>query len=72
MLHSSRSFKIGSVGGLNLSKLQAVALLALVAYAGALIASPGYQVMEAGTVLRRTVAVIPGWRFALLGWLAPP
>ena len=71
MLHSSRSFKIGSLGeGLNLSKLQAVALSALVAYAGALIA-PGYQVVEAGTVLPRTVDVIPGWRFALLGWLAP-
>jgi len=44
--------------------------MALVAYAAALIA-PGYQVMEAGDVLHRTVEVIPGWRFALLGCLAP-
>jgi len=71
MLHSGRSIKIGPVlRRMNLSRLQAVAILALVAYAGALIAR-GYQVVDAGDVLRRTVDVIPGWRFALLGWVAP-
>ena len=52
----------------NRARLTAVVIISLFTVALFL---PGHQITSAGTVLRRSDYVVPGWQFARLGWAGP-